>query len=153
MLSGFVSAGVGIVFEILHATPEYYITYDVIYYYILFRAFRSTKVWRGGNRKKRGAYDKVSLPPLDRVEGVDPLIIYDVPGDGFCGFHSVLALFREIKYLENIAYVSRENKLDNFEKMIFTPLVRDFMNLKCCQKVLFETPSKMVDGVLKDDYS
>lgn len=52
----------------------------------------------------RRAYERDTLPRLQRLFNYRTAYVYDVPGDGFCGLHAVLALFREIRYLENLAY-------------------------------------------------
>ncbi len=54
----------------------------------------------------------IELVPLDYPNR----FVYDVPGDGFCALHSVLACFRELRYLENVAYFEKRGQLNILEK-------------------------------------
>lgn len=72
------------------------------------------------------AEERISYPQPTKIGA---WYIYDVPGDGFCGLHALLASFREIKYLENIFYLDQHGWLANNDKLFLQPLVRQVLSL------------------------
>jgi len=99
--------------------------YSIYFYWTTSRPTKNTR--GGGGHRRRGPVEYEVLPKLEQLP-INGRIIYQVPGDGFCAFHSVLSLFREIRYLENLAYLKARHWENNFETVFFRPLIEDFVN-------------------------
>jgi len=56
-------------------------------------------------------------------------IVYDVPGDGFCGIYSILSHYRELKFIQQVSYFEAKDQMRALRKMFLRPLIKDFFDV------------------------
>jgi len=77
--------------------------------FLLIRSMRPLiRVSLGGGKNPKVQYEKLPVLVPENFHGGH---VYDVPGDGFCGVHSLFALVPEFNYLQNLSYFRNANSM------------------------------------------